>query len=62
MVDPPKKIIIVGEKFTGKTSMIKVFKDHEGTSADTLDSRSKSRNYLTADTSTGLRSKNLKNL
>jgi len=53
MVDPPKKLIIVGEKVTGKTSLIKVFKEYDGpgTCSDTFDSKSKSQNYNTTASS-----------
>ena len=40
MVDPPKKLIIVGEKHTGKTSLIKVFKDYEGGSRSCSNTKS----------------------
>ena len=53
MVDPPKKLIIVGEKVTGKTSLIKVFKEYDGpgTCSDTFDNKSKSQNYNTTASS-----------
>jgi hypothetical protein len=28
-MDPPRKILIVGEKMTGKSSLIQIFKDYE---------------------------------
>ena len=28
-MDPPKKLLIVGEKLSGKTSIINIFKDYE---------------------------------
>ena len=66
MVDPPKKLIIVGEQRTGKTSLIKVFKDQEAlgsnsnTKSQTITSLAESKSISQSDKKAGSKRSDVK--
>ena len=35
-MDPPKKLLIVGEKFSGKSSIVSIFKEYDGNNNNSL--------------------------